>query len=106
MLNFKQKLNKITTIMFDVDGVITDGKVLIMERGEMVRNMKSKECYAIHLAVQKQIRIVIISGGNNLPIKNALARVGVTDVFLNQHDKLACYLDYLKLNNLKDEEII
>ena len=106
MLNFKQKLNKITTIMFDVDGVMTDGKVLVMESGEMVRNMNSKDGYAIHLAVQKKFRIAIISGGNNNAVKNALARTGVTDVFLNQHDKLACYLDYLKIHNLKDEEVL
>jgi 3-deoxy-D-manno-octulosonate 8-phosphate phosphatase (KDO 8-P phosphatase) len=89
MLNFKQKLNKITTLMFDIDGVMTDGKVLVMESGEMVRNMNSKDGYALHLAVSKKMRIVIISGGNNIAVKNALARSGVTDVFINQHDKLA-----------------
>ena len=106
MLNFKQKLNKVTTLMFDVDGVMTDGKVLVMESGEMVRNMNSKDGYAIHLAVSKEFRIVIISGGNNVAIKNALIRSGVKDIYINQHDKLACYLDYLKSNNLKDEEVL
>ena len=91
MLNFKQKLNKITTLMFDIDGVMTDGKVLVMENGEMVRNMNSKDGYALHLATSKLFRIVIISGGNNLAVKNALARASVKDVFINQHDKLACY---------------
>lgn len=106
MLNFKQKLNNITTLMFDIDGVITDGKVLVMESGEMVRNMNSKDGYAIHLAVTKGFRIVIISGGNNVAIKNALIRSGVTDIFINQHDKLACYSEFLKLNNLTNNEIL
>lgn len=106
MLNFKQKLNKITTLMFDVDGVMTDGKVLVMESGEMVRNMNSKDGYAVHLAVQKAYRIVIISGGNNTAVKKALERTGVKDVFINQHDKLACYLEYLKQHNLTDEEVM
>lgn len=106
MLNFKQKLNKITTFIFDVDGVMTDGKVLVMESGEMVRNMNSKDGYALHLAVQKEYRIVIISGGNNTAVKKALERTGVKDVFINQHDKLACYLEYLKLHNLTDEEVL
>lgn len=92
--------------MFDVDGVLTDGKVLVMENGEMVRNMNSKDGYALHLAVSKKMRIVIISGGNNIAVKNALARSGVTDVFINQHDKLACYLEFLKVNNLTDEEVL
>lgn len=106
MLNFKQRLTKITTIMFDVDGVMTDGKVLVMESGEMVRNMNSKDGYALNLAVKKGYRIAVITGGNNLAIKNALGRNGVTDVFISQHDKLSCYNDYLALHNLSNEEIV
>lgn len=106
MLNFKQRLTKIKTIMFDVDGVMTDGKVLVMESGEMVRNMNSKDGYALNLAVQKGYRIAVITGGNNLAIKNALLRNGITDVFIRQHDKLACFNDYVQLHNLNLEEIV
>ena len=106
MLNFKQKLPLITTLMFDIDGVMTDGKVLIMESGEMVRNMNSKDGYALHLAVTKGYRMAVISGGNNVAVKNALSRTGINDVFIGQHDKLSCYLDYIEKYNLKDEEIL
>ena len=106
MLNFKQRLTKISTLMFDIDGVMTDGKVLVMESGEMVRNIYSKDGYAINQAVNKGYRIVIISGGNNVAIKSALSRNGVTDVFIRQHDKLACYKEYLQTHNLKDEEVL
>jgi 3-deoxy-D-manno-octulosonate 8-phosphate phosphatase (KDO 8-P phosphatase) len=106
MLNFKEKLNKITTIIFDVDGVMTDGKVLVMDSGEMVRNMNSKDGYALNLAIKKGYRIAVITGGNNQAVKNALERNGVTDVFIKQHDKLACYKEYLAKNNLKDEEVV
>ena len=106
MLNFKQRLTKITTFMFDVDGVMTDGKVLVMESGEMVRNMNSKDGYAFNIAVKKGYRIVVITGGNNQAVKNALSRNGVTDVFINQHDKLSCYEEYIALHNLKNDEIM
>jgi len=106
MQNFKQRLPKISTFMFDVDGVLTDGKVLVMENGEMVRNMHSKDGYALNQAVNKGYRVVIISGGNNVAVKNALARNGVTDVFIKQHDKMACFTEYMNLNHLKEEEIL
>ncbi len=106
MLNFKEALSKVTTMMFDIDGVMTDGKVLIMDSGEMVRNMNSKDGYGLHLAVTKGYRIAVISGGNNQSVKNALARTGIKDVFIQQHDKLSCYLEYLASNNLKDEEVM
>jgi 3-deoxy-D-manno-octulosonate 8-phosphate phosphatase (KDO 8-P phosphatase) len=106
MLNFKERLNKITTIMFDVDGVLTDGKVLVMESGEMVRNIYSKDGYAINRAVAKGYRIAVISGGNNLAVKNALARNGVTDIFIREHDKLVCYNEYKDVHSLSDENIL
>jgi 3-deoxy-D-manno-octulosonate 8-phosphate phosphatase (KDO 8-P phosphatase) len=106
MINFKQRLSKITTILFDIDGVLTDGKVLVMDSGEMVRNMNSKDGYALHLAVSKGYKVGVISGGNNQAIKNVLERTGIFDVFIQQHDKLACYEKYKMMHQLRDEEIV
>ncbi len=106
MLNFKQRLNKISTIMFDIDGVITDGKVVVMENGEVLRNLNSKDGYALHLATQKGYRMCVISGGNNVGIKHLLARTGITDVFINAHDKMAVYEAFVKEHNLNDEEVV
>jgi 3-deoxy-D-manno-octulosonate 8-phosphate phosphatase (KDO 8-P phosphatase) len=106
MLNFKQALTKITTLMFDIDGVFTDGKVLVMDNGEVVRNMYGKDGYALHVAIAKGYRIVIISGGNNIAVRQALTRAGIKDIFINQHDKMACYKNYMQSHNLKDEEVL
>jgi 3-deoxy-D-manno-octulosonate 8-phosphate phosphatase (KDO 8-P phosphatase) len=105
-MNYKTALTKITTLMFDIDGVFTDGKVLVMDNGEMVRNMYGKDGYALHVAIRKGYRIVVISGGNNIAVRFALKRAGVTDIFINTHDKLECYNEYLEKNNLKDEEVM
>ena len=92
--------------MFDVDGVFTDGKVLVMENGEVVLNVFSKDGYAIHLAVQKKYKLVIISGGNNVAIKNLLSRSGIEHIFINQHDKLQCYKDFIYEHNINDEQVM
>ncbi len=106
MLNFKQKLNKINTFIFDVDGVLTNGQVLVMESGEVVRNVNSKDGFALQLAIKKGYTITIISGGNNVAVQNLLAKVGVQHIFIKQHDKLACYKDFISSNNLVDEQIL
>lgn len=106
MQNFKQSLTKITTLMFDIDGVLTDGKVMVLENGEVVRNMNSKDGYAIHLALHKGYRLVIISGGNNIAARSVLQRTGIKDVFINQHSKIDCYEKYIKEHNLKNDEVL
>lgn len=106
MQNFKEKLNKIDTLIFDVDGVFTNNQVLVMQNGEVVRNMHSKDGYAIQLAIKKGYRLAILSGGNNVAVKNLLEKTGVQHLFINQHDKLQCYKDFINENNLTDEQIM
>lgn len=105
-MNFKQRLNKVNTFIFDIDGVLTDGKVIVTESGELLRNLNSKDGYALQLAIKKGYRIVIISGGNNEAVKKALSRSGITDVFIRQHDKLECYKDYMNTHSLNDDEML
>lgn len=106
MENFKQKLTRIKTFLFDVDGVLTNGQVLLLENGEFVRNMNSKDGYALQLAVKKGYRIGIITGGKSQAVKSALQGLGIQDIFLSQYDKLQCYKDYINEHDLKEEEIL
>ena len=106
MLNFKERLPKIKTFLFDVDGVLTNGTVQIMPNGEVVRNLNSKDGYAIQLAVKKGYRIAIITGGNSSAIKSKLQELGIKDVFLSQHNKIACYENYILEHDLKEDEIV
>lgn len=106
MENFKQKLNKVTTFLFDIDGVITNGQILVFENGEIVRNMNSKDSYAIQLAIKKGYRIAIMSGGRSEAIKKVLLNLGVQDVYLNQSDKLECFKEFMITYELNEDEIL
>lgn len=106
MKNFKEKLNDITTFLFDVDGVLTNGIVTVMPTGEMVRNLNSKDGYAIQLAIKKGYRIAIITGGNSQSVKKALQDLGIKEVFLSQSNKMNCYENYITENKLNPDEIL
>ena len=62
-MNYKEKLNHITTFIFDVDGVLTDGKILLHPSGEQIRSMNVKDGMAIREAIKKGYLVAIISGG-------------------------------------------
>ena len=63
--SYKEYLNHITTFIFDVDGVLTDGSVLVTTSGELLRVMSSKDGYALKTAVNSGYKVCIISGGTN-----------------------------------------
>jgi 3-deoxy-D-manno-octulosonate 8-phosphate phosphatase (KDO 8-P phosphatase) len=104
--NYKQQLKNITTVILDFDGVLTDGTVFLMPPTEFVRTMNVRDSFAIQFAVKNGVRIAVITGGNNIVVKERMAYLGVNDVFLQAHDKLIVYEAYKKTNGLKDSEIL
>jgi len=86
--NYKEILNDIKAFIFDVDGVLTDGKLLISESGELLRQMSVKDGYAMKQAVKKGYEVCIISGGNNPAVKSRLQDLGITNIYLGIDDKM------------------
>ncbi len=97
---------QIRTLVFDVDGVLTDGNLIILPGGVMARRMNIKDGYALQLAVKKGYRVVIISGGNSEEVKERLQLLGVKDVFMRIADKKSCLEEYMQINNIAREEIL
>ena len=63
--SYKEYLPQINTLIFDVDGVLTNGMVTVFPNGELVRHMNIKDGYALKTAVDAGLHVCIISGGNN-----------------------------------------
>src|SRR3954463_12707299 len=78
--NVLAPLKKVTTFVFDVDGVLTNGTILIMPDGLMARQMNIKDGYALQIAIKKNYHVAIISGGNSAEVKERLQLLGVQDV--------------------------
>src|SRR5690606_22448976 len=70
----------IKLLFLDVDGVLTDGTVLVTEQGEQLRSFSIKDGYAIQLAVKRGLHIVIISGGKSNGVLHRLNGLGVPAV--------------------------
>ena len=78
---------KIACFVFDVDGVLTNGNLLIMPNGVMARTMNIKDGYALQLAVKKGYKVWIISGGTSEDVKHRLNLLGISEVHMKVGDK-------------------
>lgn len=96
----------ITCFVFDVDGVLTDGTLFLMPGGEMVRRMNIKDGYALQLAIKKGYKLAVISGGYSELVKERLAKLGVTDVFMSVHDKKQVLSDYMQRHSLQSHQVL
>lgn len=104
--NVLAMLQRVTTFVFDVDGVLTNGNILIMPNGLMARQMNIKDGYALQLAVKTGYRVVIISGGNSPEVKERLHLLGIQEVYMRITDKKGCLDEYILFNKLQPEEML
>lgn len=105
MISYKEKLRNIKAFMFDVDGVLTNGDVLLLN-GEILRTINSRDGYALQYATKMGFSIFIVTGGNSQDVKERLNGLGATEVHLASFNKLNVYNDILERFDLKDEEIL
>ncbi len=87
-MNLLQQLSQISCFVFDMDGVLTDGTLLVLPDGVMARKMNIKDGYALQLAVKKGYTVMVISGGNSPEAKERLVKLGVDQVWMSVKDKL------------------
>tara|TARA_R110002167_G_scaffold109512_3_gene279321 strand:- start:4180 stop:4707 length:528 start_codon:yes stop_codon:yes gene_type:complete len=104
--NYKEYLKDITTFVFDVDGVFTDGNVLITEQGELLRKMSVKDGYALKTAIMKGYNVCIISGGTNEGVRQRMRSLGVTDIYLGAHHKEDPIKEYLADYNIDPKNVL
>ncbi|MBB2144245.1 HAD hydrolase family protein [Pedobacter sp. LMG 31464] len=103
---FLENLKNITTFIFDVDGVLTDGTVVASESGDLLRTFNIKDGYALQLALKKGYNICIISGSGGPATTKRFENLGLPDVFLKVGDKVAVFETYLKEKNISPVQVL
>jgi 3-deoxy-D-manno-octulosonate 8-phosphate phosphatase (KDO 8-P phosphatase) len=98
--------SKIKCFGFDIDGVLTDGSVILMPGGEQVRVMNIKDGYALQLAVKKGFFVFIISGGRSEEARKRLQLLGIEHIYLGASNKIDVFEEILITHGIKAEEVL
>ncbi|MBK6397194.1 MAG: HAD-IIIA family hydrolase [Bacteroidetes bacterium] len=105
MKNFKETLHPIRCFVFDVDGVLTDNRVVVMPN-ELHRIMNIRDGFALKEAVDTGYHVIIISGGKSESVRTRLANLGIKDIYLGVKDKTVQLDEVKKMYGLKTDEIL
>ena len=103
-MSYKEKLSNIKNFVFDVDGVFTDGSILVDSIGNELRVFNTRDGIAVKIATDKGYNFCVISGGRNEGVRERLNKLGVKNVFLGVEDKVQVFETYINENNLKINE--
>ncbi|NNF74550.1 MAG: HAD-IIIA family hydrolase [Flavobacteriaceae bacterium] len=104
--SYKEYLKNITTFVFDIDGVLTDGNVIVTTKGRLLRRMNIKDGYALKTAVDSGFNVCIISGGSNEGVRTRLRGLGVTNIYLGISDKTEQLEEFFDIYDINPENVL
>lgn len=96
----------ISLFVFDMDGVLTDGTLMVMDDGQMIRRMHVKDGYALQLAIKRGYTVMVISGGKSPQVKDRLSKFGIEHVYMPVEDKLEKLKALLQTLNIQKENVM
>jgi 3-deoxy-D-manno-octulosonate 8-phosphate phosphatase (KDO 8-P phosphatase) len=105
-MNVLEHFQDINTFVFDVDGVLTDGSVLLLENGMQARKMNVKDGLALQMAIKNGYHVIIVSGGSSAPVIQRLQYLGLTEIYLGLKDKLKFLQAHLEQNNIQWAQVL
>ena len=100
------QFKEIKCFVFDVDGVLTDSTVLVFDDAQQIRQMNTRDGYALQLAVKKGYHVVVISGGTSEGVRHRLNYLGVKSVFLQVENKKQKLSEYITQNNINWQQVL
>jgi len=96
---------KIRLLILDVDGVLTDGGIILDNKGNELKSFHVRDGHGIKMLLNNGIRVALITGRSSGVVKRRAGELGITDVFQNCRDKRKAYGKIVKKYALRDSEI-
>ena len=90
-MNYKIKLRKVRTFIFDVDGVLTDGRLHYGKDGEDLKVFHALDGHGLKMLQQAGIAVGVITARQSLALERRLKDLGIEHVFMSVSDKVACF---------------
>lgn len=104
-MSITEKARNIKLLILDVDGVLTDGKVVYADSGEELKFFNVKDGHGIKLLVRAGIDVAIITGRYSKAVENRAADLGIKMVFQKALNKIEAYEEILRIKDLTDSEV-
>ncbi len=100
-----ERIRNIRLLLLDVDGVMTDGRIIFDSNGVESKFFNVKDGHGIKMVQRAGIEVGIISGRGSVVVSNRAAELGISLVYQKSLDKLTPYKEILERTELTDEQV-
>ncbi len=100
---FFEKMKMVTLLVLDVDGVLTDGKIIIDDLGNESKNFNVRDGHGLKLLMRSGIDVVFLTGRESEVVKHRADELGIKDVYQGVRDKAKVLGEMLASKGLSGE---
>lgn len=104
-LSLEARARAVRMLVFDVDGVLTDGSLFYGDDGQEYKAFNSRDGHGIKMLRDTGIEVGIITGRTSQVVLHRAHNLGITRIFQGAHDKLAAFTTLLRQQELAPEHI-
>lgn len=105
MQDLYAKAKQIKLVIFDVDGVLTDGSLFIGDDGQEYKAFNSKDGHGMRMLQDSGVQIAIITGRSSEVVRIRMESLGIQHVYQGKREKLPAYEELKAAVGLNDDEI-
>lgn len=105
MQDIREKAADIRLIVFDVDGVLTDGSLYIGDDGQEYKAFHSKDGHGMVMLQQSGVEIAIITGRSSEVVRIRMSSLGIQRVYQGKREKLPAYEELKQITGFSDGQI-
>ncbi len=106
MRNYKALLTGVNTFIFDYDGVMTDGRVILQHNDPPLRTANVRDGFVLQLAVKLGYNVVVISGGFSKSMDNRFDTLNIKDAFTGVKNKVEVFEKYIKEKGIDAQNVV
>ena len=105
MQDILERAKQIKLVIFDVDGVLTDGGLYFTDDGKELKAFNSRDGHGMKMLQQSGVEIGIITGRTSNVVTHRMANLGVKHVYQGQHEKLPAFLELIEKLGVTPEQV-
>ncbi|MEZ5583557.1 MAG: HAD-IIIA family hydrolase [Candidatus Competibacteraceae bacterium] len=99
------KAARVRLVIFDVDGVLTDGRLYYGDDGNEYKSFYSRDGHGIKMLQSHGVDIAVLSGRASIATARRMAELNVRHVYLGVEDKLSVFGAFLERLGLRTEQV-
>lgn len=105
MQDILKKAENIELVIFDVDGVLTDGRLYVTDAGEEIKAFHSRDGHGMKMLQSCGVELAIITGRTSNIVTHRMNELGINHVYQGRRDKYPAFKEILQKLNLSNEQV-